>query len=136
MAGCGWLAKALSEHGVNVIATDNRTWHSRDWCEIHPKAKDIFPVENLEAIEAVKKYGNEAAILMVSWPPLDDKVVCKVGELWGDKKPIVYIGEWDGGCNASGEFFEHFIEIDDEPDIPLFSWYGIHDNVYIGYYRK
>ena len=42
MAGRGWLAKALSEEGVSIIATDDNSWDDR-----HSKSGPVFPVVNL-----------------------------------------------------------------------------------------
>jgi len=127
MAGRGWLAKALSIHGVDIVATDNNTWEER-----HSKSKDVFSVVPISALEAVQ--NNNRDILIVSWPPYGEMDVCTACDEWNSEKPIVYIGEGDGGCNAPERFWQHFKELSDAPDIQLVSWSGIHDHIYIGRY--
>lgn len=126
MAGKGWLAKALSLHGVDIIATD-----SLGWSEMHRDPTYLFPVEKLGARAAVNKY-QDAQILLCSWPPYGDLEIMKVAKAWGSTRPIVYIGEGQGGCNAPDGFFRRFHE--EEISIPLPQWDGIHDYVSIGYY--
>jgi len=128
MAGVGWLAKALKAHGVNIVATDSGAWDKR-----HKKAPKIFDIKKMEASEAVDKI--DADILLVSWPPYDDKTrsLILAVERWGTEKPVVYIGEGDGGCNASEEFFESF---EQKEIIPMPSWGCIHDKCRVGYWRK
>ena len=77
-----------------------------------------------------------ADVLLVSWPPYEDDTIIKVCRTWGPNRPIIYIGEHDGGCNAPAEFFDHFQEIDNQPNIPLMSWDGIHDYVLIGFFNN
>lgn len=127
MAGKGWLAKALSLHGVDIVATDNM-----GWTNMHADPTYLYPVEKLGARAAVTKY-QDANILLVSWPPYGDIEVMKVCKAWGTNRPIIYIGEGEGGCNAPDGFFRRFRE--EEIDIPLPQWDGIHDYVRIGYYR-
>ena len=128
MAGRGWLAKALDEQGVDIIATDNNSWDDR-----HSKLLvSIFPVERLDAVIAVEKYSDKSDVLLVSWPPYGDEAICDVARAWGITRPIIYFGEGWGGCNAPDEFFEHFVE--EDTDIRLASWPGIHDNVCIGHW--
>jgi len=130
MAGRGWLAKALSAHGVDIVATDNNSWDER-----HSKSKCIWPVVPMGALEAVEHADDfDADILIVSWPPYGDDTVCTACDAWKIEKPIVYIGEGDGGCNAPDRFWQHFEMLDDAPDIPLMSWDGIHDHIFIGHY--
>lgn len=126
MAGKGWLAKALSLHGVNIVATDNM-----GWTNMHSDPTYLFPVEKLGARAAINKYPN-ADILLISWPPYDDPEIMKVCKAWGSNRPIIYIGEGQGGCTAIDGFFEHFYE---EDTLYIPQWDGIHDYITIGYYR-
>ena len=130
MAGPGWLTKALLEEGVRITPTDNDSWASK-----HSKAPFLIPVIQMDCVEAICQYP-EAEVLLVSWPPYGEEAICRACETWGEDRPIVYIGEGYGGCNAPEEFFDHFQEIELQPRIPLTSWRGIHDNIYVGYYRK
>lgn len=127
MAGGGWIAKALSEHGVKVIATDDFSWNDR-----HTKMELVYPVEKFHALEAIVKIP--ADILLISWPPYEDETISAACRLWDGRKPIIYIGESDEGCNAPESFWKHFRQLGNSPDIPLMSWSGIHDYVFIGHW--
>lgn len=130
MAGAGWLAKALHDHGVDIVATDSQSWDDR-----HDQMIRLCPIEQQEATEAVCKYA-DADLLICSWPPYGDGAIYRAAEAWGSERPIVYIGEGEGGCNAPDEFWSHFRELEDAPDIPLKSWRGIHDHIFIGNYME
>jgi hypothetical protein len=135
MAGAGWLAKALREKGIDVIATDNGSWpKERGWT---PQSE----VEELDALLAIEKYADQTDILVMSWPYMDDRAF-EVIKLWDKLKPgamVIYIGESDGGCTADEQFFRHFEDVED----PTFeqvsgryiAWWGIHDRVCLGRYQ-
>lgn len=127
MAGAGWLAKALHGHGVDIIATD-----SYEWNEQHSLMKHVYPVEELHDLAAIIKYNKWAQVILCSWPPYGSDAIVGACQLWGRRRPIVYIGEGEGGCNAPDEFFQHFRLIEPQPSIPLMAWSGIHDRVEIG----
>jgi len=129
MAGAGWLAKALKQCGVNIIATDDFSWKK----EQHAKIAPVFPISNYEASKAIININ--ADILIVSWPPYCCNAIVKASEVWGTEKPIIYIGENQGGCNTTDAFFERFKIIQNHPHIPIKSWNGIHDYVRIGYWQ-
>lgn len=126
MAGAGWLAKALSLHGVQITSTDSGDWDSR-----HSKMRRVYKVQKMEGIDAVREYRNHD-VLLISWPPYGDTEICRICEEW--VKPIIYIGEGHGGCNAPDEFWDNFNC--QEVDVPMMSWDGIHDGVYAGMYKK
>jgi len=128
MAGGGWLAGALSDFGIAIIATDDHSWLKN-----HTKMMPVFPVQHLDAIGSVRLYS-DSDILIVSWPPYGDETICDVCREWGSERPIVYIGEGDGGCNAPECFWNQFERMDDFPDIPLMCWDGIHDSVFSGFW--
>lgn len=122
MAGNGWLSRALSLHGVRCFATDSR---EQNW-----PAPPVFPVHKVSAIKAVKRY--RADILVISWPPYECDVIVEACK-WRGSRPIIYIGEGDGGCNAGEEFWEHFDGDILEVDLP--QWQFIHDYVWAGHWR-
>ena len=135
MAGRGWLSLALQSLGVNIIATDNYSWiRERHWDE------PVTEVEELDSVEAVKKYGKDIDLLIISWPYMDDiayKTIKKLHEVNPDVQ-IIYIGENMGGCTADDEFFEHFREINNEEFKKVVgkfqSWWGLHDYICLGRY--
>lgn len=120
MSGTGWLAKALSEENISIEATDNYKWHKEVKC--------VFPVRNASALDAVKDSQHD--ILIVSWPPYESHDIVEACEAWGTSRPIIYIGEGCGGCNAPDEFFERFQECDVSIELP--TWTAIHDRIMIG----
>jgi hypothetical protein len=126
MSGAGWLAKGLAQEGIFMIATDN---YDKEF----DQQGTVFAVEHLDAINAVTRYRQTADVLLVSWPPYQDEEICRVCKAWGEK-PIIYIGEWEGGCTACDEFFAFFhvdYEIEGLPQLP-----AIHDHCWIGYYSE
>lgn len=130
MAGAGWLAKALHAHGVEVVATDaDPSWDGR-----HSRVKLVHPIEIADATSAIAAHP-EAEVLIVSWPPYGESDVVDACKVWGDRGPIVYIGEDMGGCNAPDEFFDYFIPDETAISVGMASWGGIHDYVTIGYWR-
>jgi len=127
MAGRGWLAKALSQERIRVIATDNNSWDKR-----HSKSEPVFDVLPYEASDAIREFGNVCNVLLVSWPPYDALDIVEAIKLWGTGRPIVYIGEGEGGCNAPTKFWQHWQ--DRKKRIHLWQWPGIYDRVRMGRY--
>ncbi len=119
MSGRGFLAKGLAEQGVFVKATDDLSW---------PNMKDpLTEIDNISAIEAIKKHGKDFDILLISWPPYNDYAINEAIQHWGAKKEILYIGE-DDGCCANEEFFKMIKMKKSNIKQPQFS--GMHDNLY------
>ena len=125
MAGNGYLSKALSEHGVDIIATDDKSWDGMN--------HDVFDVEKLSGVESIEKYGDNCDILIVSWPPYEDPEINEICRKWGKDKRIIFIGEGCGGCTADDTFFDNFEYEDSSVDLP--SYWGINDYIFVGYYE-
>ncbi len=126
MAGRGWLAKALTLHGLTVFATDDHSWDAK-----HSRAAIGFPIIEIDAVEAVERF--EADVLIISWPPYGCDKILHVMNTWGTERPVVYIGEF-GGCNAPEEFSTFFDLIDDlRFGMPHHDM--IHDDVFAGYWN-
>lgn len=130
MSGMGHLAKALTDHGVRIIATDDKSWDEK----LSKNTKVWFDVEPMDCCRAIKKYGDASDILLVCWPPFESDAIVKACHLWGGEKPIIYIGEGESGLNAPDEFFAGFEEIG-IGGINMMSWESIHDRVVVGYWR-
>ena len=114
MAGSGALSYALKEQGVDIIATDNCSWNLSDWFD--KNKSNWTEVENIDAIEAVEKYGKEVDIIFMSWPYMDDtafKVLEKMREVNPNCK-LIYIGEGSGGCTANDNFFKSIKIVEEE----------------------
>ncbi len=120
-AGAGWLSKVLREQGQTVIATDAYTQNH------------VTDIEELNAVDAVKKYASQTDVLLLSWPPYTSEEAAKALALWPDDKPVIYIGEDKGGCCATDEFFDRF---DEHSTHRIPQWPGIHDYLMIGSKRS
>ena len=135
MAGAGWLARALQEKGIAVIATDDHSWpKARAW-------KLQTEVEALDALAAIQKYADQTDILLISWPYMDPTAFLSL-QAWAKLKPgalVIYIGEGDGGCTADFQFFEHFEDVEDrdfeQASRKYVAWWGMHDYLTLGKYR-
>jgi len=106
-AGDGRLAHFLRERGLNVVAIDNFEW------EITP----LFPVEELDYKEALKKYN--PAIVICSWMPYFADWTPAFRNTRSVREYII-IGEFPGGCCGNETIWsdhEGFEEI--EIDFPL-----------------
>lgn len=139
MAGRGWWSYALQQKGVSVHATDDFSWHEQGR---YSTWKDtLVNMEKLDAVKAVKKYGEETDVVLMSWPYMDDTAyeVIKALHQVNPNAVVVYIGEGSGGCTASYAFFDHFYEIEDEAftevQMNFESWSAIRDEIRIGRFR-
>jgi len=97
-AGNGRLAGALAHRGVDVRATSLRSSHDG-----HAHGL-LHPVEELDAVAAVRRYGGEAEVLLMSWPTVTEAAAVAALE-WGDERPIAWIGEitlFDSGMAGLG----------------------------------
>lgn len=140
MAGRGILSYALKQKGVNIITTDDFSWHTKE--EFKQWNNSITEIEKIDAIEAIKKYGKEVNIVIMSWPYMDNTAYQVLKTLY-EVNPFVYlvfIGEHWGGCTADDEFFQHFEEIEDENfqvvNEKYERWFGLHDYMMLGRYKK
>lgn len=101
-AGDGQLTHWLKQRGVNILAADNFSWGKDSKTKNQIQA--IFPVERMEALEAIDFYKPEMVI--VSWLPYGSDLDVKIL-----KKQIPYfivIGEGQYGCTGSVEFWEKY----------------------------
>lgn len=128
MAGRGWLAKALSEEGINIIATDDNSWDKR-----HSECGPVHEILPLDALSAIARFGDDADVLIMSWPPYGGEIATDVLKAWGAGRWIVYIGEGDGMACAPDSFWRLWQKASGVPEISLASWDGIHDFIEIGY---
>ncbi len=132
MSGAGWLAKALREKNIDIIATDDYSWGKRRGWSV------ISEVIEMNAVSAILNYAHQCDILIISWPYMNDDAYHAI-KTAHDTNPamlIVYIGEGAGGCTANDKFFEYFEEIElqefDEVRNQFKSWWGIHDTISVG----
>ena len=136
MGGSGYLSWALNKMGVkDIICTDNYSWANGSkpkWAKA-----DLFEVEEMDAIDAVRKYGPDVDFVLMSWPYMDSSaydVLMTLREV-NPKATLIYIGEDWGGCTAYDDFFGavEYIDTDLAAKVnevfPSFD--GIHDRVYL-----
>lgn len=116
-AGTGVWAALLRQHGVQITATD-----------LNPPASTFFPVEALDAVEAVKKHQPD--VLFLCWPPYAKLTAYNALRAFrGDL--VVYIGEDSGGCTGCDKFHALLEAEWTKRHYPILRWEGIYDGVYL-----
>jgi len=141
MSGVGWLAKALSEQGIDVKATDDYSWsafkeNGVTKCKNYEGFTFLYDVEKIDCRDAIGLNRDDYDILLVAWPHMSaTNVLVEALDLWGEDKPIIYIGEGVGGCCAEEEFWKVFKSSESAPEIYVEQWPGLHDGSWIGYYK-
>lgn len=99
-AGDGMLSHWLREYGVDIKATDNMSWHNHEPTDRNIPIKLHSEVEELDAIEAIRKY--KPRMVIVSWIPYSNELDCEI--LDEDPEYLILIGEGRGGCTGSMKF--------------------------------
>ena len=134
MAGTGFFTYALSKYGCKVKATDNYSWNKTF-------KKTWGNVENLDCIDAIKKYGKFIKFVICSWPYMDDMAYKSLLTMYeiNPKCRMIYIGEEYGGCTADDSFFDHsefqHIEGFDNAVCSYRCWEGLHDFIWLMKYN-
>lgn len=106
-AGDGMLSHWLREHGVNIKATDNMSWHQQSEIYSNPayknrsRIKTHGEVEELDAISAIRKY--KPRMVIASWLPYESELDCEI--LDEEPEYLILIGEGCGGCTGSTKFW-------------------------------
>ena len=125
MAGRGWLAKALRDEGIKVNASD---LNPRGWSSQH----NYVPVTNvveMDIRESIQKSKDD--VLILSWVPYDFDVI-KESSLWGEERPILFLGELGGCCSTDSyaNIVQNLKTFKYERSLEPYNWYGIHDSAY------
>jgi len=94
-AGRGLWARFLADQGVDIVATDNKSTH------LDHDASTFFPIENLNAQEAISQYSDRNVLLLI-WPPMDTG--SEIKSFPGNK--IIYVGEGRRGCTGEDGMFD------------------------------
>lgn len=103
-SGCGYITMGLQKCGINAVASDSFAWNDRyNWSPVVPMMKK-------EAHIAARE--SDADVLLMSWPPYDEISAAKALVEWGNK-PIIYIGEGNGGCTAD-DLFHHLLDYEED----------------------
>jgi len=124
-AGNGLLAASLAQRGIAITATSLFSGHDGH------RAGLLYPVIELDAVAAVHAFGNDADILLMSWPTTTDAAAV-AALVWGPVRDIIFIGEVTdygkghlGGC-ATDLFFE----------VRLAQWSAEHARRHCGHGQK
>lgn len=119
-AGSGLWARLLASAGVSIVATDG----------VEPTGP-WYAVEALRAVDAVRRYSDRNALLLV-WPPMKDACAFEALQAFvGDV--VVYVG--DVHFTADAQFQSALRESWElVRELPLPSWPGTDDAVHL--YRR
>ena len=138
-AGNGLWAYLLSACGLSVTATDNYSWAAPppgvkaklpSGFPVEPGR--FFPVQQLDAVEAVAEHTDHQALLLC-WPPYGKPMAFSgLMAFQGDR--LVYVG--DKGCTGDASFHHELEQHWHQHNlVQIPTWPGIHDAVYL-YKRK
>ncbi len=133
MAGSGALTHALSKQNIKIRATDN--FSGDDNFSYYWQEDNMMwtAVEKIDAVSAVKKYGKETDLVILSWPFMDNTAteILATMRSVNPKSMMLYIGEDKGGCTANSRFFdsaEPVADKDFKSAVKNFKqWNGLHD---------
>ncbi len=115
MAGNGYISKGLRNNNATqkIYTTDSQAWIKENETGKHPVTK----IEKLDALEAIKKYGDEVEYVIMSWAPDKGEIDWEVLQLLRSTFPevkLVVIGEKDGATNSKKFWQEAQLSQDDE----------------------
>jgi len=130
-SGLGTWEYLFRLSGLEVTATD--VGSSGGYAVDFKKTRT--PIEKINHMTAIKKYGLSHNVLFMSWPPLESSIAVEAVRAFPGSK-VIYIGECYGGCTANKDFFsllnKSFVL---KETIRIPSWVGIYDKMYF-YVRK
>lgn len=101
MAGNGYISKGLRNNNANqqIYTTDSQAWGKENETGKHPVTK----IEKLDAVSAIKKYGDQVDYVIMSWAPDKGETDWEVLQLLRQDYPdikFLVIGEKDGATNS------------------------------------
>jgi len=117
LAGEGWAVKALREAGVRTIASDKSS---------------NTQFEQLDAMDALKKYGDQITHLLISWAPPRADIDLQLLREVGAKYPhvmIINVGEDQGGCTGSEQFWREAKRVTPKYPVRYQRTSGVYDNL-------
>lgn len=125
LAGSGYWAYLLGQHGIDVVASDIAP-PDRAKNEWHTGVDPYVPITQLDAADAVAAHDQDRTLLL-AWPPYDDPIGAGIVNAYRGRR-IVFIGESDGGCTGGDDMWtalsESWHEVADHRPV---QWYGLHD---------
>lgn len=107
MAGNGYISKGLRNNNSSqkIYTTDSQAWVNENETGKHP----VTDIEKLDAIEAIKKYGDQVDYVIMSWAPDKQETDWEVLQLLRQDYPdvkLLVIGEKDGATDSK-EFWQN-----------------------------
>lgn len=101
MAGNGYISKGLRNNNSSqkIYTTDSQAWVSENETGKHPVTK----IEKLDALAAIKKYGDQVDYVIMSWAPDKQETDWEVLQLIRQDYPqlqLLVIGEKDGATDS------------------------------------
>lgn len=114
MAGNGYISKGLRNNDPHqeIHTTDSQAWVTENETGKHPVTK----IEKLDAISAIKKYGQDVKFVIMSWAPDKGETDWEVLQLLRQSYPnirLLVIGEKDGATNSKKFWQEARLSQDD-----------------------
>jgi hypothetical protein len=126
-AGTGYWASLLATLGVDILCFDSQ--------ESHNVARNYgrwYPVRPGDPTILLDHWDLN---LFLCWPPYDTRMAYLCLQRWKGRY-LIYIGEDEGGCNATDSFFRRLNrEFNLIESATLTQFYGLHDSLSI-YERK
>ena len=133
MAGNGLISLCLKHRGVDIDACDRATGKNNKYTTFRAWDYPIMPGEDYIIGQAVNEIIYDTLLLI--WPEYDgdgsDKIICDNFLVTNPNGEIIFIGENEGGCTGSKDFFEAY-ELEYFEDIGqhyISSW-GIYDGIF------
>lgn len=101
MAGNGYISHGLRQHNPHqrVITTDSQAWVDENQTGRHP----VTTVEKLDALSAIKQYGQQVKFVIMSWSPDKVEIDWHVLQLIRSQFPylkLLVVGEKNGATNS------------------------------------
>lgn len=101
MAGNGYISKGLRNNNSTqqIYTTDSQAWTTENETGKHP----VTQIEKLDALSAIKKYGNQVDYVIMSWAPDKQETDWEVLQLLRSDYPDVkflVIGEKNGATDS------------------------------------
>ena len=126
-AGSGLLSRLVNAAGGDCVATDPVRG------EYELPYGQHGTVEGLDAVEALGRYPSRTVLM--SWPCMGRTWSADVLEAMAPGQCLVYVGEGEGGCTASGRFFELLDSgFEETGALPWLPFPALHDRA--GVFRK
>lgn len=137
MSGNGLLSRCLQDRNVDIIATDKSMPIENSYLPL--RTEQFTDIRQMDALDAIREYGKDIDILVMSWPPYGDDIAYRCVETLHEVNPeaeILYIGELWGGCNADDAFFNATMRAPMDEKMYEVSelytpYYGLHDDISI-----